>query len=148
MASTTHRHGRLVAGVAVVVLLLGACGSEDRPGEERTDAPGATTEAPPTQQPEPEEPTGDHPAEVAAAIADLAEHLGVGTEEITVVSYEDVTWPDGALGCPEPGMSYTQALVPGARLVLEAGGVEYFYHAGPEPDLVRCDRTPQEPADS
>ena len=44
-------------------------------------------------------------------------------EDVTVVSYEDVTWPDGALGCPEPGMSYTQALVPGARLVLEADGV-------------------------
>jgi hypothetical protein len=37
-----------------------------------------------------------------------------------VVQAEAVTWPDGALGCPEPGIVYTQALVPGYWVVVEA----------------------------
>ena len=49
---------------------------------------------------------------------------------ITVVSTDEVTWRDGSIGCPEPGMNYTQALVPGVRVVLELDGVRYEYHAG------------------
>jgi hypothetical protein len=30
-------------------------------------------------------------------------------------------WNDGSLGCPEPGMMYTQALVNGYWLIIEAG---------------------------
>lgn len=148
------RTRRTAAALAVVALLLGACGeSGDRPGEDRTDVDPTTEPAPvePTTPDEPEDDvTGDAdlPAEVEAAIEDLAEHLGIPAEEVTVMSFESVTWSDGAIGCPEPGMSYTQALVPGTRLVLEADGAEYHYHAGQEPDLVRCDRTPQEPAEN
>ena len=79
------------------------------------------------------------PAEVEAAVADLAAHLGVEADAVVVVSHEDVTWPDGSLGCPRPGMSYTQALVPGTRLVLEVDGREYAYHSGRDTPLVRCD---------
>lgn len=135
-----------VGAALAVALLLASCG--DDAAEESTATPSAeptvTTPAEPTiSEPEPTgtpapEPT-DQPPEVEAAIEDLVEHLGVEPADITVVSYEEVTWPDGSIGCPEPGMSYTQALVPGSRLVLEADGVEYAYHAGREPDLVRCD---------
>jgi hypothetical protein len=38
-----------------------------------------------------------------------------------------VTWSDGALGCPAPGRFYTQALVPGFRVQLEAGGERFDY---------------------
>jgi hypothetical protein len=41
-----------------------------------------------------------------------------------------VTWSDGSLGCPEPGMLYTQALVRGYRIVLQAGDERLEYHAG------------------
>jgi hypothetical protein len=41
---------------------------------------------------------------------------------LRVVSVEDVMWPDGALGCPEPGRMYTQALVPGQRVRIAAPG--------------------------
>jgi hypothetical protein len=49
--------------------------------------------------------------------------------DIKVVSEEAVTWPDGSLGCPKPGMMYTQALVPGYRIVLQAGEQTLNYHA-------------------
>jgi hypothetical protein len=67
---------------------------------------------------------------VAAAIKDLSKRLGVEASEIEVVSFEAVTWPDGGLGCPQPGMMYTQSMVDGSRTVLRVDGVEYTYHSG------------------
>lgn len=64
------------------------------------------------------------------AAADLAGRLGIPEEEVEVVSVEEVTWRDGSLGCAKPGMQYTQALVDGTRIVLEAAGSRYEYHAG------------------
>jgi hypothetical protein len=74
---------------------------------------------------------------VVAAVDDLAAQLGVAPDEVTVVQALSVTWPDGSLGCPEPGMMYTQALVDGTFVLLEAGGEQYQYHGG-DP-LFRCE---------
>jgi len=60
---------------------------------------------------------------------DLANTLGVASDQIKTVSSEHVTWRSGALGCPSPGAQYTQGLVPGVRIVLEANGNRYSYHA-------------------
>ncbi|WBQ08158.1 hypothetical protein [Kribbella sp. CA-293567] len=67
---------------------------------------------------------------VAQARADLANRLGIEPAQVTVVSSAEITWPDGSLGCPKPGMSYTQALIEGTQTVLEAGGTRYAYHSG------------------
>jgi len=64
-----------------------------------------------------------------AALDDAATRTSVDREKITVVSAGPVTWPDGSAGCPEPGMMYTQALVPGYRVVLQAGDEVLNYHA-------------------
>ncbi|GAB2567622.1 hypothetical protein [Kribbella endophytica] len=64
------------------------------------------------------------------AKADLAERLGVPVDDVTVVSSEEVTWPDSSLGCPQPGMMYAQVLTNGSRIVLSAGGQTYEYHSG------------------
>ena len=64
------------------------------------------------------------------AVADLAERLDVDPSEIELVLQEDITWRDGSLGCPQPGMRYTQALVDGYRIVLRHGDTEYRYHGG------------------
>lgn len=37
---------------------------------------------------------------------------------------------DGSLGCPESGLSYTQALIDGMRVVVTAGDVRYDYRFG------------------
>lgn len=66
--------------------------------------------------------------DVQAAVADLAERLGVEESAVSVAGYATVTWSDGSLGCPEPGRMYTQALVPGSQLVLAADGQSYSYH--------------------
>ena len=65
-----------------------------------------------------------------AARADLAKRLSISIDPIRVVEAVSVTWPDGSLGCPRPGMMYTQMMVDGARIRLEANGTMYEYHAG------------------
>jgi hypothetical protein len=80
---------------------------------------------------------------VTAAVEDLAERLGIEPDAVTVAAAQAVTWPDGSLGCPEPGMMYTQALVDGTLVVLEAGGRRYEYHGGNP--LVLCEH-PKPPA--
>ena len=67
---------------------------------------------------------------VESAAADLAVRLGVTANEISVAVAQLVVWPDGALGCPTPGMAYTQVQTDGARIVLVHGSSSYSYHAG------------------
>ena len=50
-----------------------------------------------------------------AALADAAKRTGLGAPR-SWSECEAVTWADGSLGCPEPGMKYTMALVPGYRI--------------------------------
>jgi hypothetical protein len=78
-------------------------------------------------------------AEEEAAIADLAERQGVDPATITVISDEDVTWRSGAIGCPDPDMMYTQALVPGTRIILELDGSRYKYHSGGPRSIFLCE---------
>ena len=120
-----------VAGVLAAFLLLAGCGSE--PGQAPTDPPAAqeTTVNPSTPPPTPDPGTpsaGQGPIEQAKS--DLAQRLGIAPDRVTLVSAEEVTWPDGSLGCPQKGMRYTQALVNGSRIVLSADGKQYHYHSG------------------
>jgi hypothetical protein len=57
-----------------------------------------------------------------------ARRQGAGAPQ--VLSAETVTWRSGALGCPDPDMAYTQALVPGYRVLVRQGGQTLRYHAG------------------
>jgi hypothetical protein len=75
---------------------------------------------------------------VRAARADAARRTGVAAESLVVVSAESVTWSDGSLGCPQPGMMYTQALVPGYRVRLRGPDGEMDYHASARGALVLC----------
>ncbi|MDO8456521.1 MAG: hypothetical protein Q7T07_06380 [Burkholderiaceae bacterium] len=67
---------------------------------------------------------------IQAALADAARRTGIDAAALKVASAERVTWLDGSLGCPEPDMMYTQALVPGYRIRIKAGGETLDYHAG------------------
>ncbi len=73
-----------------------------------------------------------------AAIADAARETGVDPSTITVTSAVPETWTSGALGCPEPGVLYTQALVPGYRIKLDAGGKQLEYHASESGTVKLC----------
>jgi hypothetical protein len=51
----------------------------------------------------------------------------VSREKLAIVHAESVVWSDGSLGCPEPGMMYTQALANGYWVVIDAAGKKYDY---------------------
>ena len=64
------------------------------------------------------------------AIADLTTRLKIDAASIETVSAEAKTWPDKSLGCPQPGMVYTQVTVDGALIELRVAGAMYNYHSG------------------
>jgi len=90
-------------------------------------ASGATTTATPATTTAPPDPSGDFavPDEILAiVVAAASSSQGVSAASIEVVSAVAGDWPDGSLGCPEPGKSYTQVLVPGYLVILSVGGTE------------------------
>jgi hypothetical protein len=63
-----------------------------------------------------------------AAVSALAESVGLPIDQITLVSTEAVTWPDGCLGVHLPNVMCTEALVDGFKIILEADGDQYEFH--------------------
>jgi hypothetical protein len=122
-----RRFGTTLAASAAVLTLV-ACGNESAGGDPTVN-PSENSSGTPT--PGGAAPTGTPGGTaVEQATADLVTKLGVPAAGVKVVSAEEVTWSDGSLGCPEQGMRYTQALVNGMRIVLEADGKRYEYHSG------------------
>lgn len=116
--------------VVAVLLLSGACGNSSAPTSQEPKVTSSETPGTPKPTGTPGTPGTPSSDPVEQAKADLANRLGIDRAQVTLVSSTEVTWPDGSLGCPKPGMHYTQALVPGARIVLEANGTRYNYHSG------------------
>ena len=119
----------------MIALAIAACGAPV--GESTTST---TTETPTTVNNTPGTTQPDGPEDmVAQAISDLAGRLRIPESEIEVVRSEEITWSDGSLGCPQPGMSYTQAMVDGHRVILGHAGRIYLYHAGQEGSPFLCE---------
>jgi len=113
-------------------LLLVACaaggGGTDQTPSPSPAASGASSSLDP----------GDVPASVFNQIvADASAQAGVDPSAMTVLQSSAVTWSDGSLGCPRPGVMYTQALVEGFRVILEANGAQLDYH-GADDHFVLC----------
>jgi hypothetical protein len=77
--------------------------------------------------------------QIEQATIDLADRLGVKPGAVTLISYEPVTWGDGSLGCPQPDMMYTQALVDGYQIQLQVDGQVYNYHGANGEDPFLCE---------
>lgn len=74
------------------------------------------------------------------AIAELAKKLNINPAQIKIVSEEKVEWNDGSMGCPDPDMMYTQALVDGTKVILSAEKKTYDYHAGTDGKPFLCEK--------
>jgi hypothetical protein len=145
------RHARHAALVVAAAALLAACGPAAEDSPPAGDDPGAP-EAGADADPEDADP-GDDAEEGGEAIGldeaarmaveDAADERGLTEEEIEVVRLEEVDWPDGAMGCPEEGEVYTQAIVPGYVIVLEVGDEEVHYHGAEGQPPFHC----EDPAD-
>jgi hypothetical protein len=149
IARSTPEKTAMQKTTVLLLLAITLLGCQPVRPSEAPAAPGAAEDAPapvasPTTAPE-EETTMQNPSNnplVAQAIADLAGRLNIDAGEIEVVSIEEVTWPDAALGCPQPGMAYAQMLQEGVRIVLNAGGTEYDYHSSSDGPPFLCENPP------
>ncbi len=108
----------LIAGLLIVVLLLGACGQKTP-----TEAPGEDVDLPPE----------------AATKAEraLSGELDVPPEEVQIVSYERQEWPTACLGLQEANEVCAQVITPGWLVTLEAQGKTYVYHTDEDGDIMR-----------
>lgn len=134
MAPRAAAGSRAPTGLLLTLVLLAGCGTAGEGGEQ-------------VEPSRPEEPTTsttpDTSGPAAEAVTDLARRLDLPRDEIEVVSVEEVTWSDGSVGCAEEGKAYTQALVPGHRIVLRAEGRTHEYHAGGSRGVFLCERPTQ-----
>lgn len=127
---------RLLLSLTLIGLLVAACGPLAEPA--LTPAPLPTTAPTSTPAPEPTEPQiplNAPPAQLAAIRA-LVAALGVTPEQITIVSVEEMDWPDGCLGVQRPHVACLQVITPGFRIVLEANGAQYDYHTNTDGSVV------------
>lgn len=90
----------------------------------------------PVQQEVPMSPTLE--SITSSVLDDAVRRTGIAKATLKVESAEAVTWSDGSLGCPQPGMSYTMALVPGYRIKVQAGEQVLDYHASQRGYFVLC----------
>jgi hypothetical protein len=136
--------------LAVLLLALTACGSAASTGNDSTGgapsvaASSASSAAPQTSVPAANASpaasigniSGDFNNGSAAAettigtraIAALASQVNLPADTLKLVNTEQTEWSDGSLGCPQEGMMYTQALVPGFKLTYNDGSRDYQVH--------------------
>lgn len=113
-----------------------AMDTPDRIDETMTKIP---ERVPPTEATTPV--TGEVPTELLDSILkDLAERTGAAPEKISVIQAQAIVWNDGSLGCPQPGVMYTQALVNGYLVILEVGDQKYDYRAAETGYFFLCER--------
>lgn len=79
-------------------------------------------------------------AVLAAIIEDAAQRTGADPATARVLRAEAVTWSDGSLGCPEPGMFYIQVLIDGYWVVVEIGGQTLDYRVGSHGAFRLCEQ--------
>lgn len=70
---------------------------------------------------------------------DMLTQTGADRADVLVLESVAITWPDGSLGCPEPGVMYTQALVDGYRVILGLDDETFDYHLNDNGAFVLCD---------
>lgn len=136
---------RIVIAVLAGLLAVATACSIQGPGADPTA--GASPQRPvpsePAGEPAPSEDeplTGEVPAEILERIVeDAAERADADIGDVEIMTAEAVTWSDGSLDCPEPGMMYTQALVDGYHVILDAAGTELDYRVTTDGTFRLCE---------
>ena len=113
----------------MLILVSAGCASALEPADQSNPSPRGQAEMPmiPTLE-----------SIVESVLENAATRTGIARANLTVESAISVTWPDGSLGCPQPGMIYTMALVPGYRIQVRAGKDLLDYHASRRGHFVLC----------
>ena len=129
---------------ALLTLLVTACAAPGGENQTATDSPTRqpfSTVAPSSTTPEgTDDMSGNVPADILQTISqDAATVTATDVSDVELVMAKAVTWNDGSLGCPEPGMMYTQALVDGYQVVVRAADQEFDYRVGRSGAFMICE---------
>jgi hypothetical protein len=127
--------------VTAATLLCGACAAGASGGQLQTPAAPPPSPAPSSPVPSllPGSNSGADPQPaVDAAVSDAAAHLGVSEIALHVDQVEARQWPDSSLGCPKPGLMYSQIVTPGFVVFLSGAGKRLEYHTDARGTVVLC----------
>lgn len=147
--------------VLLLALLIVACAPQaEEPDAEPPIEPTVKPETEPTVEPETEptiEPTAEaqaddeevaapvleeeYPAAVLAARRSLGQSIGLPADQVEIVSYEEVEWPDACLGLARADERCAQAVTPGWRVILNAEGQQFEYHTDQRGKIIRRKET-------
>jgi len=132
--------------VIALAMVLVACG-QSTPGKDvnPTESPLPTAPVSPVSPisplPSPQLESNAETRDLAELQARVAEQLGMSATTLTLISAEEVVWPDTSLGCPQPDMMYAQVLTPGWRMVFrDTDGKEHLVNTTENrTDFVVCE---------
>jgi hypothetical protein len=135
---------RTAAGLVLVALLAGCAAAppltSPSPSPSATPTPSAsptTAVASPTQM-ETQVPINVPSDIIEPIVAQVAAEAAVAIDQVEIERAEAVTWRDGSLGCPEPGVMYIQVLIDGYWVVLRVGDQTYDFRVGSQGDFRLC----------
>lgn len=113
--------------------------SPSKPSSTTTTTASVAAEPVPTTTPRPAI-QGEVPDELMQRIlADASERPGVDPSALRVLRSEAVVWNDGSLGCPEPGVLYTQQIIDGYWVELVADAAVLDYRLNSSGSFVLCE---------
>ncbi|MCA1644491.1 MAG: hypothetical protein LC797_03155 [Chloroflexi bacterium] len=83
-------------------------------------------------------PSADPQPLVEAALRDAAAHLGISAADLHVDQVDARQWGDSSLGCPQPGLMYSQIVTPGFVIIISGAGKQLEYHSDTRGPVVLC----------
>lgn len=129
-----------VLAAAVAGALWAAAAASEQPGQDPDEqaVPYTLTEeqaraierARDKQGPREVQYTEQERAAIDLALAAIGSDPPLTTEDIANLRIRSVDWPDGSLGCPQPGQEYTQAVVKGYFVSFSLEGAIKTVHVG------------------
>ncbi len=88
------------------------------------------------------------PDPINSALADLSNRLGrtVTLTQVTEWNFQQSVYPSPALGCPQPGVSYSDVLTGGFQFIITYDGTVYDYRVSDDKSIVVLCGTAPAPA--
>jgi hypothetical protein len=131
---------RLACALALATLAVSACTSAATTTTTTTTTPPPAS-APAKVPPSPVASASPNPEAqgvVDEAVRTAAAYANVAAADVKVQQIEAREWPDSSLGCPRPGLMYSQIVTPGYLIVVQAGSRVLEYHSDARGSVVLC----------
>lgn len=131
--------------LASLTLVLAGCASASGAATP-SPIPAPPTTPQPSLQPAPNNPpalnpTPDPATAIQAALTDAETSLGIPGDQLHVVQVVPRDWPDSSLGCPQPGLMYSQIVTPGFLIVISSYNRQLEYHTDARSRVVLCQQS-------